>query len=394
MSLSVSHLNFSASGGAGTVATRLVEAQRDLGLDSRLVSRIDTTLWDRPFAAPEVALAAAVDEFLLKNPTFPAPVSAARDLAERLPHPILESSDVLHLHGINGLAKLSHLSQRYGPKKIVWTLHDMNPFTGVCHFSLGCQKFTTGCQECPATRRVFHQVAPATLRSKKTSLSQLANLTIVAPSTWMAEQASVSDVMKGRDIRVLPNPVGNEAFGEPLPGDSGRSSANELALVVVAQDLANPRKNVSLALEAFSRFRQERFPVSITLIGRNGERFAAPGVRWTGPLSAQDIRQELSRADALIHPSTADNAPLVIPEAAAQGCFPVVNRVGGMPEMVQKLGVGSVFDDLPSLVSSLRTLASMSAQDRHEARHTVTQKCKEVFSASSVAEQYLAIYQN
>ena len=363
-------------------------------MDSRLVSRIDTTLWDHPFAAPEVALAAALDQFIVKSPKFPAPVSAARSLAERVPHADLDSSDVLHLHGINGLARLSNLSRLYGSKRIVWTLHDMNPFTGVCHFSLGCEKFMTGCESCPATRRVFHQVAPVTLRSKKASLDLLSNLTVVAPSTWLAKQASVSRIMEGRDIRVIPNPVSNDAFDTPPAESSGELSQRELALVVIAQDLADPRTNISMALEAFSSLRLDDFPVKITLIGRNGARFEGPGVRWTGPLSSREIRQELSRADALIQPSTAENAPLVIPEAAAQGCLPIVHEVGGMPEMVRELGVGSVFHDVPSLLSSIRSLAARSAEERHRARYTVSQKCQEVYSANSVAARYLAVYEN
>ena len=394
MSLSVSHLNFSAAGGAGTVASLLASAQRDLGVDSRLVSRIETTLWDQPFAAPEVALAAALDQFIVKSPKFPAPVSAARNLAEGVPNADMDSSDVLHLHGINGLARLSNLSRLYGSKRIVWTLHDMNPFTGVCHFSLGCEKFMTGCESCPATRRVFHQVAPVTLRSKKASLDLLSNLTVVAPSTWLAKQASVSRIMEGRDIRVIPNPVSNDAFDSPPAKSSGEPSQRELALVVIAQDLADPRKNISMALEAFSSVRLDDFPVKMTLIGRNGARFEGPGVRWTGPLSSREIRQELSRADALIQPSRAENAPLVIPEAAAQGCLPIVHEVGGMPEMVRELGVGSVFHDVPSLLSSIRSLAAMSAEERHRARYTVSQKCQEVYSANSVAARYLAVYEN
>lgn len=34
-------------------------------------------------------------------------------------------------------------------KPIVWTMHDMWPFTGICHYASDCDKYTKECHYCP-----------------------------------------------------------------------------------------------------------------------------------------------------------------------------------------------------------------------------------------------------
>ena len=57
-------------------------------------------------------------------------------------------ADLVHLHWINyGFFNISDLSKINKP--IVWTLRDMWPFTGGCHYTLGCNKFENTCHKCP-----------------------------------------------------------------------------------------------------------------------------------------------------------------------------------------------------------------------------------------------------
>ena len=40
---------------------------------------------------------------------------------------------------------------------IVWTLHDMNPFTGGCHYSGDCGKFRESCGACPELQSTIQE---------------------------------------------------------------------------------------------------------------------------------------------------------------------------------------------------------------------------------------------
>ena len=59
-------------------------------------------------------------------------------------------ADVIHLHWIAFFADYpSFFNSIPDDIPIVWTLHDMNPLTGGCHYSGGCTRFINGCGSCP-----------------------------------------------------------------------------------------------------------------------------------------------------------------------------------------------------------------------------------------------------
>ena len=61
----------------------------------------------------------------------------ATDLADGIP-----SAEVLNLHWVAGFIDYRELLKTYGSRiPMVWTLHDMNVFTGGCHYDEGCGKF-------------------------------------------------------------------------------------------------------------------------------------------------------------------------------------------------------------------------------------------------------------
>jgi hypothetical protein len=58
--------------------------------------------------------------------------------------------DVIHLHWIAHMVSSRLLSKlRLHSRRIVITGHDMNHFTGGCHYSAGCLNFQDVCRQCP-----------------------------------------------------------------------------------------------------------------------------------------------------------------------------------------------------------------------------------------------------
>jgi hypothetical protein len=65
--------------------------------------------------------------------------------------------DIIHLHNIHGYYLNVELLFDYlkvADKPVIWTLHDCWAFTGHCsHFDyIGCDKWKTGCFDCPQKR--------------------------------------------------------------------------------------------------------------------------------------------------------------------------------------------------------------------------------------------------
>ena len=388
---SVLHVNFSQSGGAGSVARTLHEEQSRQGVNSAFVHVIDRDLRNQPTVKPAHTIAAGFDHYILRDPGFSAPISVLRDRLTGLSS-LVRARDVIHLHGINGALRFADLAHFTRGKKVVWTLHDMNPFTGVCHYSLGCQQFRDGCNFCPALRHPARGIAPTMLQKKIDAVSDLEDLTVVAPSAWLAEQAATSLVFNNTPVRVQPNPI-SPVFFEERPSGDGALNGARMSVVVVAASLDDPLKNVSAVAGAFSREFGEQSHVRLKLVGAGGERFRGPNIEVLGAVSASRLSSVLAQSDVLVVASLAENAPLVIPEAASQGCEALVANVGGMPELVKSLGVGEVFRDSSNLGAMLQQRLAVPQSQRENTRRLLKRRAADIFSPAAVATAYARVYE-
>lgn len=350
---------------------------------------IDADLRSQPMSAPRHTVAAGLDQYLLKNPDFPAPISVLRENVAPLQSLELVGYDVVHLHGVSGALNQKDWASLNNARKVVWTLHDMNAFTGGCHYSLGCEGYTTGCSSCPAVRTFARSAISRNWKSKRDHVSSLNNLIVVSPSEWLAQHASRSEILREAPVIVQPNPI-NPAYCEN-PADNERD-VGQLSVVVVAKNLDDDVKNVSEAVSAFHEARTRHPDLTLTLVGRGGHAIQGPGITLSGELNPSQLRDIFSRSDLLIVPSLAENSPLVIPEAAAQGVLPLVSNVGGMPELVSLLGHGSVFSSATELASALSATCAEDPDTRVNVRNALRNAALSHFSPRAVVNGYDKVY--
>jgi len=377
------------------VASTLALAQRQAGRDARLAHVIDSDLRSTPLQTPLHTIAAGLDHYVIKAPGFDAPISLLRDaLGENLEDSI-SGAEILHIHGYNGALRVGDLGRLARGKRVVWTLHDMNPFTGACHYSLGCNRYTESCQSCPAVRSVFRGRVEKALIHKVVALGALDDLKLVAPSQWLADAASSSTLFAGRDISVIPNPVTTHDSSN-AKASSARAAkdtiSSALVATVIARNLSDPVKNVRAAIDAFRVVRDSNPLAALRLIGAGGEEFGGDGVEHLGPLTSTEVIHELESSDALIVPSLAENAPLVIIEAAWVGCPALVSDVGGMPQIVAGLGAGEVFSSTEGLVQALESIGLQSPRVRQAARAALRGAARATYSPQAVVAQYDELY--
>ena len=66
----------------------------------------------------------------------------------------LPRAHIVNLHWIARFFDIGRHFPRF-PRttRIVWTLHDMNPFTGGCHYAVDCARFHRQCGQCPQLAR-------------------------------------------------------------------------------------------------------------------------------------------------------------------------------------------------------------------------------------------------
>ena len=144
------------SGGAAKAAFRLHKGLQKNGISSRMMVQFkesDDHSVIGPVSNPSKAMAnlrVSIDLLPLlfyrkrKEPVFHLPW-----LPDFLIQKIADyRPDVVHLHWIcRGFMNIDTLARIKKP--IVWTLHDMWPFTGGCHYCGDCEKYKNSCGACP-----------------------------------------------------------------------------------------------------------------------------------------------------------------------------------------------------------------------------------------------------
>ena len=84
--------------------------------------------------------------------------SAATNTLFSIAHPALAlegqalfaAADVIHLHWTSWTVAPATLRHWLAAgRRVVWTLHDLWPMTGGCHYPAGCEQYRTACLQCP-----------------------------------------------------------------------------------------------------------------------------------------------------------------------------------------------------------------------------------------------------
>ena len=146
-------------GGPAIAAYRLTEALKNNGIKAKMLVRrksteqVTTVLAERSlanrFSVLWEKLSVLLHTHFRRNRIYSIDFGhSGADITEL---PEFKQADVIHLHWINeGMLSLASVEKIVASgKPIVWTLHDMWPFTGICHYAHDCDHYTGHCHNCP-----------------------------------------------------------------------------------------------------------------------------------------------------------------------------------------------------------------------------------------------------
>ena len=402
--MKVTHLSFSIAGGAGSVALNLSEALRAIGVDSVVEHSMDSDLRKDPLALPLHTVAAGLDEYLVKSQNFSNPVSFLREGLSQKLTPSAKGSDVLNLHWTPGQVSIENVGEHLDSgKAIVWTLHDMWPFTAGCHYAGDCEKFKNGCKSCPAVKPLFQNLAAKNFAYKKSIFDRpRENLVFVAPSKWIANLARSSALLKNQRVEIVPNPVNRVGAERPTSDASAvwreKLGVTQESFLVAfsAANLTDNRKNLVEVIESLAELSQTRQDLNLVLvlIG-SGSVPDSEGlaIKKLGFLNREELNTALANCDVLVNFSKDENLSMASIEALAVGVPLVLLNSGGNPELIKDGETGFLVSDKQQLKNRIEQLAVnpvLAKQMRQAAQADFTSR----FEASVVANQYLDLYRS
>lgn len=406
--MKVLHLSaFDDRGGAAKAAFRLHRGLQGLGVESLMRVQFAGSK-SAPVLAPHGKLGKSFA--LLRDTLEPLPLR----LYDRQPGAVFsinwvpsgvagsvvrDKPDLVHLHWINaGFVSIRRWSSL--PHPIIWTLHDMWPFTGGCHYAGDCKRFTEHCGRCPQLRSAHSwDLSRLVLAAKKRYLPGRTALVAVAPSRWMAQQARSSRLFGELDIRVIPNGLDLSIY-RPVEKAVARRLFNmpdgPLLLFSAAHGLAAPYKGGAALVDILNGLYRDGHVFTLVLMGNKSlpEGFAAEFPIFPLGELHDDISKALAyaAADVSVHSAYQDNLPNTVAESLACGTPVIGTAVGGVPEMVDDKVNGALVPagDAECFVDSL--IWFLSKANKQAMNLAARSKAEDNFDIVRVAAQYWSLY--
>lgn len=258
-----------------------------------------------------------------------------------------EKPDIVHIHCINGYFVniyriISYLNNHN--IKTVLTLHAEFMYTANCGYSLECDKWKTGCGNCPRLKQEIHSFfidnTSLSWKKMKKAFDGFENLRVVSVSPWLQKRAQISPILKNKKHSTILNGIDTSIFKLNSNKElKSRLGLNNKKIVFHITSNFNDEKNHIkggfYVLEIAKRFLETNPDVVFLVAGKYQEIKSLPSnVILLGNVEDQNkLSEYYSMADVTLLSSKKETFSMVVAESICCGT-PVVGFEAGAPELI------------------------------------------------------------
>ncbi|MGI6394064.1 MAG: glycosyltransferase [bacterium] len=392
MTEKIVHINSSGSGGAFVAAKLLHESFLKNGFQSKILTRFyenkEEGIYKHSFLGNRSLKRFLKKVFGLNKPSensnfaiFSPPLKRSNISKNKL----LKDAETVYIHWVADFLSVREVAEISKSKKVFWTLHDMNPFTGGCHHSDDCVQYMDGCKNCPQLKNEGEKVSEY-FKIKKEVLDKIdsGSLTIISPSEWMFERASKSALLKKFRHIMIPHFVDANVL-KYMEKDEARKllelPETKKIFLYVSAVLENRRKGFDKVLELAENMKDSLF----VFMGKtkNRDQIEKPEniVVVDDAFSPELMAKYYSAADYLLNFSVAESFGLTTVESLCCGTPVVCYDIPIMREHIED-GINGIF------VKDIDTDFFLQAFDREK----IAENAMEKYGHSNF-EKYLELYE-
>ena len=309
-----------------------------------------------------------------------------------------ERSDVVQCHNLHGhyfdLRALPDIGEH---SSIVLTLHDCWLIGGHCAHSFDCERWRTGCGNCPDIRAQapIRRDGSSENHAERRNLFSRFDYRVATPCRWLMEKVERS-LLADRMLegRIIPNGVDLTVFN-PGSGSEARARLGleqdcKIVLHAGAYARTSPWRDYGLLESALKDLDTD---VTLLCVGEASKpvRFGRLEVHFIPPVSEPERMADLYRAaDVYAHPAKQDTFPTTILEAMACGTPVVATSVGGIPEQVDDGRNGYLVPSGDAAAMRDRFAELLEEEERrYEMGARATEVASERFNAVKQARSYV-----
>ncbi|WP_396144330.1 glycosyltransferase [Flavobacterium sp.] len=306
---------------------------------------------------------------------------------------LYKDATIINLHWVARFLDFNFFKKNKKP--VIWTLHDMNPFTGGEHYDeeyLGIDEFGFPIKRIlsKSEKKLFKKI----ISYKKKCIDKIENLTIVAPSEWLANEARKSKVFGSKPIYCIPYGLDSEIFS---PKDRQKSRdllkipQDKKVLLFVADSILNSRKGFIYLKKALEQIEDPN--VILCAIGKNQINFKSTNnIIELGSINNDELLSHVySSADVFIIPSLMDNLPNTVLESLFCSTPVIGFPIGGIPEMIQD-GVNGYLTEDVSVQSLTKTIQNFLDNPNFFDKKQIRENAVNKYDQTIQAKKYIELF--
>jgi glycosyltransferase involved in cell wall biosynthesis len=314
-------------------------------------------------------------------------------------HPLVKEADIIHLHWITNFIDIPRFFRKITDKPIIWTLHDMNPFTGGCHYSKECLKYTKKCIRCPQLHSdIITRRSTRNFYIKLRSLKNNRGLHIVGVSEWIKKVSETSKILHNKKHYVIGNSIDTELY-KPLDNKRIKLNfgidENKKTILLLTDSIKRINKGYDLFEKAIKdNIDPQKY--KIIIVGYLSHLNKLDGydvILFNYLKEVQKIRILYSLADVVILPSRYETFSQVTAEAMSCGkpvvafdesgpSYLISHKVNGY--LAKAYDTNDLADGIEWVLNDDNNYDDMS----NSARKSIINN----FSSDVIAEKYLKLY--
>jgi glycosyltransferase involved in cell wall biosynthesis len=306
---------------------------------------------------------------------------------------------VINLHWVARWLDLpSFLGSLPSAAPVVWSLHDLIPITGGCHYPGECDHFTRQCGNCPQQRKPGPRDDTYKFFSIKDHCYSGKNLHLVGNSEWTTSQIRRSGLAKhaiaihtihyGLDVeeyKSVDKLCARRALG--IPDD-------RFVVGFACSDFSEERKGAGLLLEALKILSAQEI---LLLAFGSGKWPSASGVETMqlGTLNSPQLQCLFySALDVFATPSRAETFGNTALEAMACETPVIAYAAGGLTDVVVDRETGLLEPEIGSVAGLVRMLRWMWQHPKERVGMGMAGRQRVIrnFSDSLMASRYTKLY--
>lgn len=311
-----------------------------------------------------------------------------------------EKPDVVHLHCINGFFVNIYKLINYlkvNDIKTILTLHAEFMHTANCGHAFDCEKWKSGCGNCPnlrdATKSYILDKTNKSWRKMYDAFEGFNNLTVVSVSPWLESRARQSPILKEKNHVTVLNGIDTDNVFYPRNTKELRKKLelkDEKVILHVTSGFNSPIKGSKYVIELAKAMKDEN--IKLIIVGNTDKTITLPqNIIDIGVITNQhELAEYYSIADLTVVTSKRETFSMICAESLSCGT-PVVGFKAGAPEQIS-LKEYSEFVEYGDIDGMLKVIYKYLGIKESISIQEIENKSKEVYSKKIMSYNYITHY--